>query len=134
MQGRGHRGGGDEHGPRDGRLLGGGDDARSVAESERRQTDQGLAAGAGERLVEAAGIVEVAGQRPRAAIGHGPGRRRAADQRHGLVAKASRLAEHVAAEEAAPADDQQPHRDPPGASMSLRYSRASMARSKCFST
>ena len=45
VKGRRHRGGGDEDGPRDARLLGGGDNARAVAEAERRDADQGITAG-----------------------------------------------------------------------------------------
>ena len=73
VQGRRHRGGGDEHGPLDPGLLGGGHDGRAVPEAQRGQADQDVAvARRGERLVQAGRVAEVPGDRPRA-----PGRHRA---------------------------------------------------------
>ncbi len=81
-----------------------------------------------------AGVVEVAGDRARAVAFHRAGGGGASREREDLVPLADRLTEHVSAQEAAAADDQEPHRRPPGESRSLRYCRASVSRSKYFST
>jgi hypothetical protein len=111
-QGRRHRGGGDEHGPLEPGLLGRGDDARSVPAAERGQAGQDVATlrgGLGERPVKPGGVGQVPGGRPRAAVRHRLRRGRAAGQRQHLVAVAGRRAQHVPAEEAAAAEDEELH-------------------------
>ena len=93
------------NGARDAGLLGGCDDARAVTVTERREADQGLTADRRERLVETAGVIEVAGEGACAVALNRAGSRGAAGQGQDLVPLADGLAEHVAAEKATAADD-----------------------------
>jgi hypothetical protein len=127
---RGHRGGGDEHGPvevRAGRCR---DNPLRMTEPERRQVDQRVAARAREGRGEGGAVVEIAAQRRGTEIGHPPRRGRRAHQGDAFMPAACGLRQHEAAEEPATARDEQPHRRTAQAmSRTFRYSLASAARS-----
>ena len=88
----------------------------------------------GKDVRQPVGLVEITVDRPGTAASDRAGRRITAGQRHYLMAAPCRLAQHVLAGEPTAAGDQQSHRRPPAVSMILRYSLASVVRSKHRST